>query len=264
MSDEIGAAAEPRERKVAATRAAEGSIEVEAPPDRVWRALTEAAELERWFPLQARVEPGEGGTIRLSWKNEYAGEARILVWEPARHLRASSSGETEGPAQVTDYLLEARGGRTFLRVVTSGFPADPSWDDWIEGTRLGWRYELRSLKHYLERHDGQDRRVVYLRRRVVLPPEEAWARLFGPGGFDERPLGGTPFDIDPPRQYAAIVADPPDAMLRISNEPTPGRPDVRDVTLWLAAWGDHARRMGEIEAEWSRLLERLFPEGHVP
>ena len=29
---------------------------------------------------------------------------------------------------VTDYRLEARGGSTLLRVVTSGFPADPSWD----------------------------------------------------------------------------------------------------------------------------------------
>lgn len=33
----------------------------------VWRALTEAEELTRWFPLQARVTPGEGGEIWMSW-----------------------------------------------------------------------------------------------------------------------------------------------------------------------------------------------------
>lgn len=44
-------------------RSAGGTVEIEAPIERVWRALTEAAELERWFPLEARVEPGEGGSI---------------------------------------------------------------------------------------------------------------------------------------------------------------------------------------------------------
>jgi uncharacterized protein YndB with AHSA1/START domain len=55
----------------------------------VWQALTDACELERWFPLEARVTPGEGGSIYMSWKNEYTGESSILVWEPLHHLRIS-------------------------------------------------------------------------------------------------------------------------------------------------------------------------------
>lgn len=62
------------------TRSATGRVEVEASPERVWKALTDAAELVRWFPLEARVEPGEGGTVFMSWKNEYAGESKILAW----------------------------------------------------------------------------------------------------------------------------------------------------------------------------------------
>jgi len=31
----------------------------------VWKALTNAEELKRWFPLEARAEPGKGGKIRL-------------------------------------------------------------------------------------------------------------------------------------------------------------------------------------------------------
>lgn len=247
-----------------ATRAVEGEIEVDATPEQVWRALTNATELERWFPLDARVEPGHGGTIYMSWKNEYAGESTILVWDPPRHLRTTWGWSEGGPQQVTDYRIEGRGGKTHLRVVTSGFPSDPSWDGWVEGTRLGWRFELGSLKHYLERHPGESRSVIYLRRRVHMTEADVWERLFGTGGIDQRALGGHAMDVVPPTQYSAIVDAPSDAMLRISAEPCLGEPDLRDVTVWLSAWGDAARDLPSVEGEWVCRLERLFPEGTSP
>jgi uncharacterized protein YndB with AHSA1/START domain len=48
----------------------EFEIEVAAPVEAVSKALTDAAELSRWFPLEAEVKPGVGGTIRLSWGPE--------------------------------------------------------------------------------------------------------------------------------------------------------------------------------------------------
>lgn len=246
-------------------RTAEGEERIEAPPERVWRALTEAAELERWFPLEARVEPGVGGSIRMSWKNEFAGEMEILAWDPPRRLRTSwAFGSEPGEAQVTDYRLEGDGGDTVLRVVTSGFPEDAEWDEWVEGTRRGWRFELRSLKHYLEEHPGRDREVVYLRRRVPLGAAAAWERLFGPGGFEPRPLGGRPFDRTPPVQYAAVVDDPPGGLLRFSVEPSHAGDGTRDVTLWLSAWGAHGPRLEEVRHAWAEALDRLFPEGETP
>ncbi len=46
-------------------------IEINAPAEEVWNALTDPKELEKWFPLEARVTPptGEGkedGRIYLS------------------------------------------------------------------------------------------------------------------------------------------------------------------------------------------------------
>lgn len=249
---------EPR----AATRSAEGSVELDAPPERVWRALTEARELERWFPLEADVEPGEGGSIFMSWKNEYAGASEILAWEPPRLLRTAWGWhEEEGEAQVTEYRLEGGEGRTFLRVVTSGFPTDAAWDEWVEGTRLGWLYELFSLKHYLERHDGEDRGVVYLRRRVSLERSDVWDRLFADDALGARPLGGRIVDVEAPVQYVAIVEDPPGSLLRVSTEPCAPGIEGKDVTLFLSAWGEARGRLSALEREWSRLLERLFPEG---
>lgn len=245
-------------------REATGRIEIDAPPDRVWEALTDARELERWFPLEARVEPGEGGTIYMSWKNEFAGTSRILAWDPPRHLRTS----WDWGGQVTDYLLEAdAGGRTVLRVVTSGFPEGASWDDWIEGTRRGWAFELASLKHYLEGHAGEDRSVVYVRRRVGLGAEEAWKRLTSPEGLDERWLGGRRFDDEAPVQVATVLDDPADSILRVSVEPSHEAGDgARDVTLFLATWGDGAdpEELGAIRTRWSEMLTRVFPDGRTP
>lgn len=246
-------------------RSAGGEIEIDAGPERVWRALTEAAELERWFPLDAEVEPGEGGSMTLSWGNEFASTSEILAWEPGRRLRTAwGDWHGEDAGQVTDYLLEARHGRTFLRVVTSGFPDDAAWDDWVEGTRRGWRFELRSLKEYLERHDGRERSVIYLRRRVPLDAREAWDRIFAPDALGWPPMEGEPFDQAPPLQYAARIEDPEGGLLRVSLEPCGPEVQGRDVTLWLQAWGDEARGLPEIESDWTRLLERVFPDGETP
>ena len=246
------------------TRSVEATIEIEASPEAVWRALSDARELERWFPLEARVEPGEGGSVFMSWKNEYAGESRITVWEPGRHLQITwgFSDEEKEITQLTDFHLEGGKGRTILRVVTSGFPEDPSWDAWYEGTRQGWAYELVSLRRYLENHPGQDREVVYLRRRVKLPAEEAWERLFGPGGLPSRPLESRPFIDAPPLQYAGH-ADDRNALVRVGTEPCMGQADFRDVTLWLSAWGAPPEDVEPLRREWGEMLERLFPEGET-
>jgi DNA-binding transcriptional ArsR family regulator len=229
----------------------------------VERALTEARELERWFPLEARVEPGEGGEIFMSWKNEYSGTSRILAWDPPAHLRISWGGADDGSAQVTDYHIQGAGGRTRIRVVTSGFPTDESWDDWVEGTRLGWLFELTSLKRYLEHHDGQDRRVVYLRRRVQLSRPEAWDRLFGPDGLDTEALARWILHREPPRQFTALTRAPEGGLLRISTEPCIREIRNIDVTCFLTAWGSSAAALDPFERDWTRHLERLFPEGET-
>jgi uncharacterized protein YndB with AHSA1/START domain len=245
------------------TRSVVDSIEIAAPADVVWRALTEAAELERWFPLVARVEPGVGGRIHMSWQNEFAGELEILEWRPDELLVTGWSGPEGDPMatpQTTELHLRERGGRTVVRLVASGIPAGAEWDEWYDGTRRGWRFELHSLKVYLERHRGEERTVVYLRRRVDLPAAEAMGRLSSAEGWGPT-LPGTPFVDEPGIQYAAVIDQPPDSLLRLSIEPSlePGR---RDATAWLSAWGADAA-LDDLAADWRQRLERLFPEGET-
>src|SRR5689334_14016537 len=80
-----------RESEPVRGRALEDRIVLDASVEAVWRALTDAEELMRWFPLQATVEPGVGGTITLSWGESGAGGATIAIWEPNRRLRTVES-----------------------------------------------------------------------------------------------------------------------------------------------------------------------------
>jgi uncharacterized protein YndB with AHSA1/START domain len=247
------------------TRSAAGEIAIDASPDRVWRALTDAEELMKWFPLDARVEPGPDGSIFMSWKNEFASTVEIEIWNPPHHLRTGwSFHEGDHPAQVTDYRIEASGGSTLVRVVTSGFPLDASWDGWVEGTARGWAFELYSLKHYLERHAGAPRHVAYVRRRVPLAPAAAWARLAADGELGRWLTTGRAFDDRPASQRAAVVDDPADSLLRVSVEPASPGGGHPEIVMWLSAWGDREPRVSELRTSWQRALERLFPEGVTP
>jgi len=257
-------------------RNVETTLEVEAPRGAVWKALTEASELVRWFPLEAEVEPRVGGRYWISWKNEWQGEHRIRVFEPERHLRttwATAVQEGDGPTQLTvDYHLEGEGGRTVLRLVHSGFGKSAAWDEEFDGVRLGWTFELRSLRHYLERHRGQDRHAIFVvGPKRELSTEEVWTRVLRdglgatpPSGLregdryslavgDGETFSGTVLSFEPPRQLAGTVDRLDDAIFRV--EVFDRRPH-----LWLAVWGNDGSALSRYESRWRDALARALPE----
>ena len=150
-----------------AERRFEMSIDINATPEDVWRALTDAGELMRWFPLQARVTPGKGGSVFWGWDQHWAWESEIDAWEPGARLRLVENRTAfdvngkplAGPAErlAMEFTLETHAGQTTLRLVHSGFGDGASWDDELDAVSAGWQFELRGLRHYLERHKGRDR-----------------------------------------------------------------------------------------------------------
>ena len=133
------------------------SIDINATPEEVWRALTDAGELMRWFPLQARVTPGKGGSVFWGWDEHWAWESQIDAWEPERRLGLVENrpafdvnGEPlPGPPEqlAMEFTLDTHAGKTTLRIVHSGFGDGDSWDDELESVSAGWQFELRGLKH---------------------------------------------------------------------------------------------------------------------
>jgi uncharacterized protein YndB with AHSA1/START domain len=184
-----------RVKKDTTARCFEMSIDIDALADTVWDALTKAEELIRWFPLEARVIPGEGGSMYWGWGDGWAGESKIAGWEPHRRLKLVETRQgfdADGkplaePHQnrelVVEVTLESHAGSTRLRLVHSGFGHGANWDDELDGISTGWQCELRNLKHYVERFRGRDRVLAWAKGSSDLSPGEVWAKLFAPDGI---------------------------------------------------------------------------------
>ncbi len=172
---------------------------IEAPVADVWRALTDAQWLTNWFPTEARITPGVGGSVWTAWSaggEEF--EAAITEWDEQRRLKLvyaepTPPDEAEAahqdnqffPFQVAaDYHLEARGGSTVLRLVHTGFSEHSDWDWQYHATSRGWKFELGGLKHYLEKHRGVTRTVIQARHALGdITFDVAWQLLFSATGL---------------------------------------------------------------------------------
>jgi uncharacterized protein YndB with AHSA1/START domain len=269
------------------TRSIEQIIDIDAPIEDVWHALSDARELMRWFPLNADVKPGPGGFINLAWGDSFKWDMNIDVWNPPTKLRTLQtrvgpydvSGkivEASKPITIAlEFNLEAVGGKTRLRLVHSGFATDQGWDDEYDGTVKGWGFELRGLRHYLEHHRGRNRRAVWVRTTSDLPVSEAWARLIAP---DAMGVAGAPASLREGDRYslAAVTGDrfsgrvlqaiPPyelsgtvesinNGVMRVGVERAMNQTCPQ---VWLSTWDFDQRWMDDFEKRIVELLGRVF------
>ena len=70
-----------------AARQHETAIEIDAPIEEVWKAITDAAAMARWFAPKMTVEPGVGGFVIADWGQGIEWKTTIEIWEPNRRLR---------------------------------------------------------------------------------------------------------------------------------------------------------------------------------
>ena len=181
-------------------RAVEVTREFDAPPEQVWKALTDASEIIRWFSTHASIDLRPGGTYAISWDGHWRWEMTITDLEPGRRVRmverAARPFDAEGqPAEGTpvelilEYTVEARaGGGTTLRLVHSGFGHGGAWDDEVDGVTEGWKTELGVMGHYLSGHRGGQRRLVWPRATSDAPLPEAWRSWVSPAGLITSPV----------------------------------------------------------------------------
>jgi uncharacterized protein YndB with AHSA1/START domain len=166
-------------------RTIEIEVPVDAPPEEVFRILTDPAEVARWFPLDAEIDLRVGGRIWLSWGPGCEGEAPIHVLEPpVRFGWTERYGEdAEGrPVEIAvDFHVETRDGVTVLRLVQSGFTASSDWDEMYDALADGWTYFLFNLQHYVRHHRGTPRTMVWRRAETALGRDEVWRRLLASG-----------------------------------------------------------------------------------
>jgi uncharacterized protein YndB with AHSA1/START domain len=145
----------PRKSTRNGTRGYAHLIEIEVPVARVWRALTEPGLIRIWSGLDAEVDPRPGGAYRIG-KRDASREAHIDIFEVNRRLRLIYLNGADSPpsdsAVVDDFILDVRKGAntTSLRLLGSGIPDAPAWDQGYTRIRLGWERFLARIKVTLE------------------------------------------------------------------------------------------------------------------
>lgn len=129
-------------------------LTLQAPRDRVWRALTDPVELVRWFPTRsAELDLRPGGALRLSWEHDgdegfvdevELGTRLVFRWRP--------QGSRRPHTRVTVTLDDAPGGATTLVLVEDGFAALAAdvREQAITGNTQGWSEELEELRALVE------------------------------------------------------------------------------------------------------------------
>ena len=134
------------------------SIEIEAPPARVWRVLTEPELTRRYmFGCVPVTDWKVGGT--LDWRGTLDGRDHVFVSgqllsvEPPSLLRYTTydpAAATPDPAAqrvvVTIRLSAPRPGMTRLDVTQGDFAGLPEAERRYEETRSGWRAVTPQIK----------------------------------------------------------------------------------------------------------------------
>ena len=124
------------------------------PVERVWRAITDPAELANWFGDTARLDLRPGGDGLFTWEGD-ASAAVVEVVEPPRRFAfwwTPGVGDTVTPENRTlvDFTLDAVEGGTRLRLVESGFAALADGGRQRSDNVEGWTIELGDLAAHLD------------------------------------------------------------------------------------------------------------------
>jgi uncharacterized protein YndB with AHSA1/START domain len=136
---------------------ATAETEIEAPPTRVWDALTDPGEIEKFMFGSHVVTDWKVGSP-IVWKGEYEGKAyedkgKVLEFEPGRRLRVTHfsplSGDEDLPKNyhTVTYELEERGSKTRVALTQD----NNSSEDAAAHSQENWEKMLSGLKEVVER-----------------------------------------------------------------------------------------------------------------
>lgn len=133
------------------------SMNVDAPPEVVFRALIEPDALREWMGApDPDIEPRVGGRYELGWKHTVegkeisAGPMKILDIVPNQRLVVSWPdwrGDPSVPTQSITWELEPDGAGTCVTLVHAGFIRTVDFSDYP----FGWGYFMSKMARVAER-----------------------------------------------------------------------------------------------------------------
>jgi uncharacterized protein YndB with AHSA1/START domain len=135
----------------------ERTVELAAPPDRVWAALTTAEGLSAWFGNEATIDLRPGGAAQMRWADEgFTARMRVERVEAPTVFGFTwvifGLPDDDPRRTYVEFTLQPAGTGTRLTVVESGFAQLPedAYRKAFDGNTEGWAKELGELAAYLD------------------------------------------------------------------------------------------------------------------
>lgn len=143
----------------------EKTVELKAPPSRVWHALTDHEEFGQWFRARLdgpfRVGEVSRGRITYPGYEHCRWEATVKAMEPERLFSFTwcpysdnpDADYSREPTTLVEFRLEATATGTRLHISESGFAALPDDARRVDALRMntqGWNEQAKNVAAHVE------------------------------------------------------------------------------------------------------------------
>jgi uncharacterized protein YndB with AHSA1/START domain len=122
---------------------------IKATSERVFKALTEKQELERWFVQEADIELKPGGTIRTNWAPGMGEHGKVKEVKPSQLFSFTWEGAFSPTPTTLTFELRAEKDGTLLTFTHSGIGEGEGWEAYTNMGK-GWDAHLKDLTSWIE------------------------------------------------------------------------------------------------------------------
>jgi uncharacterized protein YndB with AHSA1/START domain len=122
---------------------------IKAAPERVFKALTEKQELERWFVPKVEIEVKRGGSFRMEWAPGMGEHGTVKEVKPSQLLSYTWEGAfSPSPTTITFTLTQEKDG-TLLTLTHSGIGEGEGWEAYTTISKA-WDAHLKDVTSWIE------------------------------------------------------------------------------------------------------------------
>jgi uncharacterized protein YndB with AHSA1/START domain len=158
-------------------RTLEYEIVLDGTPEEVWKLLSTADGITRWFAPEARAGDGK---VWISWGPGMEGEGTVHLSEPGKSFGWIENGPHP---KTVEFYLEGEGGKTKLRLVQSGLGEGSDFDAEYDAVNGGWRTFIGAMAHGLRHHPRSPHQQVAKMTMVKGKREDIVAKASTVLGF---------------------------------------------------------------------------------
>jgi uncharacterized protein YndB with AHSA1/START domain len=131
---------------------------IQATPQQLYLAATNAMMVRRWLANGATVNATVGAPFLLTWNQGYFASGKFTALEENERVAFTWHGDGEPAASTVEMTFTPEGDGTRLDLVHSDLGSGEAWDNLVSHLKEGWETALDNLEYLFE--TGLDLRLM--------------------------------------------------------------------------------------------------------